>query len=169
MSTVGRFLTGAAVLALMLGASTYSAQSAAAKPQLISTLVGTWNCSYTGPKGTLTSTITFTSLNDMWLQDTEKDGKYGDRPAHTAFGFFGYDSKKHQYVSMGGSTLPGDYGVGTAAASPETSDMTFVGAYPADPTHDKTVFHFGATKVTSVDTWTEKGKAMTGHGVCTKQ
>ena len=169
MSTLVRFLSGAAVVALIFGASTHSAQSAAAKPQLLSTLVGTWNCSYTGPKGTLTSSITFTSLNDMWLQDTEKDGKYGDRPAHAGFGYFGYDAKKHQYVSMGGSSLPGDYGIGTADAAPDAMVMTFVGAYPADPTHDKTVYHFTSNKVTSIDTWTKNGKSMTGNGSCTKQ
>lgn len=169
MSTLRRLLTGAMVVALAFGAATISAQSAAATPKLLPVLVGTWNCTYTGPKGTQTSSITFTSLNDLWLQDTEKDGAYGKRPAHSSFGFFGYDPKKHMYVSMGASSLASDYGIGTATASPAAMTMTFSGNYPADPTHDKTVYTFTSTKVTSVDSWTEKGKAMSGHGSCTKQ
>lgn len=169
MSITGRLITGVAVFALAFGVHASAAQATAAKPQLLSMLPGTWNCTYKGPKGTVASTITFTRLNDMWVQDTEKDGAYGKRPAHAGAGMMGYDSTKHQYVSMGGSTIPGDWGVGTANAAPDAMDMTFINAYPADPTHDKSVYHFSATKVTSSETWTKSGKVMSGQGVCTKQ
>lgn len=169
MSSARRFFIGVASLLLALGAGTYGAHAAATKPVLLPILVGTWNCTYTGPKGTSTSTITFTAVNDLWVQDTEKDSAYGDRPAHTGFGAVGYDPKKHQYIGWGASTIPGDYGVGVADASPAAMSMTFTGAYPADPTHDKTTYHFSATKMTSVDTFMEKGSSKTGHGSCTKQ
>jgi hypothetical protein len=146
-----------------------SARAASETPALLNMLVGTWDCTYVGPKGKQTSSITFTKANDLWLQDTEQDGAYGDRPAHAGAGLFGYDPKGHQYVGMGGSTLPGDFGIGTAKASSTAMTMTFIGAYPPDPTHDKTTYTFSSTKVTSVDSFTEKGKAMTGHGSCTKQ
>ena len=145
------------------------ARAAAPQPALLPMLVGTWNCTYASPKGKSTSTITFTSTNDLWLTDTEQDSAYADRPAHTGGGMLGYDSKKKQYVGMGGSTIPGDWGISTAKASPTATTMTFIGAYPPDPTHDSTLFHFSATKIASVDTWTEKGKTMTGRGECTKQ
>ncbi len=157
-----------AVFAWCLNGASTPARAAAAKPALLSMAVGTWNCTYVGPKGKSTSTITFTSANDLWLTDTEQDSAYGDRPAHTGAGMLGYDPKKQQYVGMGASTIPGDWGIGTAKASPAATSMTFIGAYPPDPTHDATAYHFTPTKITSTDTWTEKGKTMTGHGTCTK-
>lgn len=151
-----------------LNCTVTTAVAAAPKPVVLGMLVGTWNCTYVGPKGKETSTITFANANGLWLTDTEQDGAYGDRPAHSGTGMLGYDSKKQQYVGMGGSTLPGDYGIGTAKASPTATSMTFVSAYPADPTHDTTAYHFMPTQITSVDTWTEKGKKMTAHSTCTK-
>lgn len=155
-------------ISALTGAGTV-ARAAAQQPALLSMLVGTWNCTYTSPKGKSTSSITFTSANDLWLTDTEKDSAYADRPAHTGAGMLGYDSKKDQYVGWGGTTISGDWGVGTAKASPTATTMTFIGAYPPDPTHDSTRYVFTPTKITSTDMWTEKGKPMIGHGVCTKQ
>jgi hypothetical protein len=169
MKMLRRFICLAVVLVCATTMAGTSARAAASSPAVLSMLVGTWNCTYVGPKGTQTSSITFTKANDLWLSDTEHDGAYGDRPAHDGAGLLGYDSKGHQYVGMGGSTLPGDFGIGTAKASPMATTMTFVGAYPPDPTHDKTTYTFTSTKITSLDSFTEKGKAMTGHGTCTKQ
>jgi hypothetical protein len=157
-----------AIFAWCLNGSARPAQAVAVKPAVLSMLVGTWNCSNVGPKGKSTSSITFTTANDLWLTDTEQDGAYGDRPAHKGTGMFGYDSKKQQYVGMGGSTIPGDWGAGTAKASPTATSMTFVGVYPPNPTHDRTAFQFTTTKISSTDTWTEKGKTMTAHATCTK-
>jgi hypothetical protein len=158
-----------AVAAAVAGTSTF-ARAAAQTPALLTMLPGTWNCTYHGPKGTQTSTITFTSVNSSWLQNTEKDGAYGKDPAHEGVGLLGYDNKKDQYVGMGGNTLPGgEWGMGTAKASPTATTMTFVGAYPPDPTHETTAYVFSPTSVTWHDAWTEKGKPMTGHGSCTKQ
>jgi hypothetical protein len=169
MIVARRLLCLSVVLACVATLGSQSARAASASPALITMLVGTWNCTYDGPKGKQTSSVTFTKANDLWLQDTEQDGAYGDRPAHVGVGLLGYDAKGHQYVGMGGSTLPGDFGIGTAKASPSATTMTFVGAYPPDPTHDKTTYTFTSTKITSLDMFTEKGKAQTGHGVCTKQ
>lgn len=166
-----RAVIAGAVSVLLLGASVAFAYAANEKPYLMTDLVGTWNCTYDGPKGHQTSTITITAIDgaDNWVQYTSKDGKYGDRPAHTSFGLIGYDPKKKQYISMGGTSLPADYGIGHAPASATAKSMTFVGDYPADPTHDKTTYQVGDTKMSSADSWTEKGKAMTAKGSCTKQ
>jgi hypothetical protein len=163
------FICLSIVLACAMTIAGTSAGAASSSPAVLGMLVGTWNCTYESPKGSQTSSITFTKANDLWLTDTEQDGAYAGRPAHDGAGLFGYDPKGHQYVGMGGSSLPGDFGIGTAKALPTAMTMTFVGAYPPDPSHDKTTYTFTGTKVTSIDTFTEKGKTMTGHGTCTKQ
>jgi hypothetical protein len=170
MSSRRTFLCLALVVASTLaGTSTY-ARAAAQTPALLTMLPGTWNCTFHGPKGTRTSTLTFSSANSSWLQDSSKVSAYGGNPAHEGVGLLGYDNKKDQYVGMGGNTLPGgDWGMGTAKASPTATTMTFVGAYPPDPTHETTAYTFTASSVTWHDAWTEKGKAMSGHGTCTKQ
>ncbi len=166
-----RFLLSIAlVVSATLAGTTTFARAAAQTPVLLTMLPGTWNCTYHGPKGTQTSTTTFTSANASWLQDTEKDGAYGTDPAHDGVGLLGYDNKKGQYVGMGGNTLPGGgWGMGLAKASPTATKMTFTGAYPPDPTHNKTAYTFGASSIAWTDRWTQKGKAMSGHGSCTKQ
>ncbi|HVR47336.1 MAG TPA: hypothetical protein VMT95_11975 [Candidatus Binatia bacterium] len=155
---------------LALGGTIALARAAVQQPVLLTMTPGTWSCTYHGPKGTRTSTLTITSQNANWLLILGKTGVYGTTPAHEGATLFGYDNKKDQYVAMGGNTLPGgDWGIGIAKASPTATTMTFEGGYPPDPTHDKTTYAFGASTITYNETWTEKGKAMTGHGSCAKQ
>lgn len=168
MSFVPRLSCAAVVAASILAVSPVSVNAAAQRPALLTTVLGTWNCTYQSAKGKQTSTITFTRLNDLWVQGISHNGAYAGRPANDGVTLIGYDAKKNQYIAMGASTMPGDYGIGTASASPSSMRMTFSGAYPADPTHDKTTYVFSGNKMTSMDAWTEKGKAMTGHGTCTK-
>jgi hypothetical protein len=146
------------------------ARAAAQQPAILTLMQGSWSCTYHGPKDTQTSTLTVTSQNSNWILITSKDGAYGTTPAHESATLVGYDSKKGQYVGFGGNTLPGgDWGVGTAKASPSATSFTVLSAYPPDPTHDKTTYTFTPTSWNWNDTWTEKGKPMTGHGTCTKQ
>jgi hypothetical protein len=70
---------------------------------------------------------------------------------------------------MDGSTIPGELAVTTAKAALTATGMTFVTAYPADPTHEKNVFHFSSTAITNTDTWIENGKPVTAYFNCTKQ
>jgi hypothetical protein len=159
----------AAIVALI--ATGASVRAATPAPALFTLLPGTWNCTFQGPKGTQITTPTFTASINNWVSETGKVGAYGNTAAHEDTSIFSYDSKKGEYVSMGGSSVAGgdDWGVGTAKASPTATTMTFVNAYPADPTHEKDVYSFSASKVSWTSTWTEKGKVMTGHGSCTKQ
>jgi hypothetical protein len=157
-----------AVTAALAGTGTF-VRAAAPKPALFSMLTGTWNCTYHGPKGTRTSSATFTAVNSNWLQYSGKVSAYGGTPAHESINLLGYDSKKGEYVGMGGSSLPGDWGIGTAKASPTAMTMTFSSAYPADPTNQKTTYTFGSPTTTFTSSWTEKGKAMSAKGTCTKQ
>src|SRR5579862_975868 len=163
------FLGFALVAALVMIAPSGRASAAIAMPAALATLVGSWNCSYTGPKGTSHSTYTISKISDLWVQGTGDEGAYGDRPAHKAFFMIGYDPKKHMYVSMGGDTLAGDYGTSTAAAAASAMKMTYVNSYPADPTHEKDVWTYTPTTISIASAWTEKGKAMTSKGSCTKQ
>jgi hypothetical protein len=164
------FLCLALVAACAVAATTSFARAAAQGPALLAMMPGTWSCTYRGPKGTRTSMLTITSQNSNWLLILGKDSSYGTTPAHEGVTLIGYDSKKAQYVAMGGNSLPGaDWGIGTAKASPAATTMTFLGAYPADPTHDKTTYTFGSTGISWNETWTETGKTMSGHGSCTKQ
>ena len=160
------FCVVAALIALptMAGAQTQ-------KAALMTALPGTWSCTFHGPKGTRTGTITFTSVNDNWLQATSKISAYDTTPAHEGIGLFGYDSKKGEYVSMSGNTVAGndDWGVGIAKASPAATTVTFDGGYPPDPTQEKNSYTLSGSTLTSTSSWTEKGKAMSGHGSCTKQ
>ena len=167
---LSRFLFGVALVAALgtIGALR-PASAAAAMPAALSTLVGSWNCTYTGPKGSSHSTYTITKVSDLWVEGTGEEGAYGDRAAHKSFFLIGYDPKKHMYVSMGGDTLAGDYGTSTAPASATAMKMTYVNSYPADPTHEKDVWTYTPTTISIASAWTEKGKAMTGKSSCTKQ
>lgn len=165
-----RLLFGfALVTALVMSAPSGHASAAMAMPSALAALVGSWNCSYTGPKGTSHSTYTISKVSDLWVQGTGDEGAYGDRPAHKSFFMIGYDPKKHTYVSMGGDTLAGDYGISTANAGASAMKMTYVNSYPADPTHEKDVWTYTPTTVAIASAWTEKGKAMSSKGSCTKQ
>jgi len=138
--------------------------SAAQTPQILKVSEGTWNCTYHGPKGTSPGSTTFTRLNANWLQDTSKNSAYGNMPASSGAGLFGYDPKKRQYIGMHASSRPGNWGVSTASASPSAMSMTLAITYPVDRTHDETAYHFTAHRVTFTETWTGKGMPMSGHG-----
>jgi len=157
-------------LAASLGfaASAGPAGAAMATPAALGTLVGSWSCSYTGPKGTSHSTYTITKISDLWVEGSGDEGAYGDRPAHKSFFMIGYDPKKQMYVSMGGDTIAGDYGISTAKAAPSAMRMTYVNSYPADPTNEKDVWTYTPTSIAIASSWTEKGKNMTSKGSCTK-
>ncbi len=155
---------------LALGGTSALARAAAPQPVILTMMQGSWSCTYHGPKGTQTSALTVTSQNANWDLLTSKDGAYGTTPAHDSVTLVGYDSKKGQYVGFGGNTLPGgEWGLGTAKATPAATSFTVMNAYPPDPTHDKTTYTFTASSWSWIDTWTEKGKPMTGKGSCTKQ
>ncbi len=97
-----RFLCLGTVLAFMAGGVARAAQSSASQPAVLASIVGTWNCTYHGPKGTMKSTIAFTCVNDLWDQGISKEPAYAGRPANDGIVLVGYDSKKHQYVSFSG-------------------------------------------------------------------
>lgn len=160
-----RTLGGALVC---VAALTTSFASAAEKPALLSMMAGTWNCTSTGPDGTTTSSGTFTATSSGWLLYSGHTSAHGKTPASDSSSLIGYDSKAGEFVSMGGSTIPGDWGVGTAKASPSALTMTFTSNYPADPTNEKDTYTFSATKMTWTSTWTKHGKAMKSAGSCTK-
>ena len=170
MTVLHRMISSCAVLAIALGATVGLGKAApATKPALLPVLIGTWSCTYTGPKGKQTSSVTFTRLNDAWIQGIGKNGAYGKDPANASVDVIGYDAKKQQYIDMSGNTMSHDnYGISHAAASATALTMTWVGYFPTDPSNGKTLYHFAPTKFTSHSTWTEKGKAMSGDGVCTK-
>ena len=154
---------------LAIAGGTRPATAAMAMPSALATLVGNWSCTYTGPKGTSHSTYSLTKISDLWVQGTGDEGAYGDRPAHKSFFMIGYDPKKKMYVSMGGDTIAGDYGTSTASATATAMKMTYVNAYPADPTHERDVWTYTSTTISVASTWTEKGKTMTAKSTCTKQ
>ncbi|MBV8639215.1 MAG: hypothetical protein JO322_14145 [Candidatus Eremiobacteraeota bacterium] len=164
-----RTLRIGAIFGCALAATVSFSHAASSKPAFMTALVGTWNCTYDGPKGHQSSTLTFSAMNDTWLKETEKDGAYGKDPAHEGFGYITYDTKKHQYIDMGGTTLANDYGVSSADASPSATSITFVGAFPADPSHGRNLITLNGNTVTTHSSWTQKGKQLSGHGSCTKQ
>jgi hypothetical protein len=137
-------------------------------PASLQALVGSWACTYAGPKGTSKSTYTITRAGDLWVQGSGHTSAVPGRPANDSFFMIGYDPKKHVFVSMGGSTIAGDYGISTAPGAASAMTMTYVNNYPADPTHEKDWWSISSTGLTIASTWTEKGKAMTGKGSCAK-
>ena len=150
-------------------ASLQPASAAAGLPPALSALVGNWNCTYTGPKGTSKSTYTISKINDLWIGGTGDTSAYPGRPANKSFFSFGYDPKKHVFITLGGSSIPGDYGASTADAAEGAMTMTYTASWPADPSHDRDVWHFTQSGITIASSWTEKGKTMSGKGSCTKQ
>ena len=170
MSSSRSILYAAYAVLFAIGSGVGLARAAAQQPVLLTMTPGTWSCTYHGPKGTRDSTLTITSQNANWILIAGKTGAYGATPAHEGATLFGYDDKKGEYVAMGGNTLPGGgWGLGIAKASPTATTMTFAGGYPPDPTHDKTTYTFTTSTITYTEAWTEKGKAMSGHGSCRKQ
>jgi hypothetical protein len=144
------------------------ATAAMQTPASLQALVGNWACTYTGPKGTTKSTYTITKSGDLWVQGSGHTSASPGRPANDSFFLIGYDPKKHVFVNMGGSTLPGEYGISTAPGAARAMTMTYANEYPADPTHEKDVWSYTSTGLTIASAWTEKGKTMTGKGTCTK-
>jgi hypothetical protein len=145
------------------------ASAAMQAPASLQALVGHWTCTYSGPKGKTTSTYTISRVADLWVEGTGHTSAYPGRPANDSVFMFGYDPKKHTYVSMGADSVAGDWGVSTAQGGPTAMTMTYVNNYPADPTKENDVWHFTPTSITIASTWTEKGKAMSSKGACTKQ
>jgi hypothetical protein len=138
-------------------------------PASLAALIGSWSCTYTGPKGTVQSTYTISRFSDLWVSGTGASGAYGGRPANKSFFFVGYDPKKHSFISMGGSTLAGDYNSSSASAAASAMDMTYTNVWPADPSHERDVWHFSPTAIAIASSWMEKGKPMSGKSSCTKQ
>ncbi len=147
-----RYLFGITGLTLLIiscagyGAA-HAAAGSASSPVLFANIAGTWSCTAHGPKGTRTSTTTWTRLADGWFQGVGKHSAVGNMPAGTSASLLGYDSKNQEYVSMGGSSTAGDWGVGVAKASPSASTFTFDGAYPPDPTHEKSTYRVSANRL----------------------
>jgi hypothetical protein len=131
-------------------------------------LVGSWSCTYTGPKGTSKSTYTITRSGDLWVQGSGHTSASPGRPANDSFFAIGYDPKKHLFVNMGASTVASDYGISTAPGAASAMTMTYANNYPADATHERDVWSYSSTGLTISSTWTEKGKTMSGKGSCTK-
>ncbi|MGA2760393.1 MAG: hypothetical protein ABSF08_08755, partial [Candidatus Cybelea sp.] len=80
-------------------------------PASLQALLGKWTCLYTGPKGTSRSTYTITRSSDLWVLGSGHTAASPGRPASDSLFMLGYDPKKHVFVSMGASSLPGDYGI----------------------------------------------------------
>jgi hypothetical protein len=169
MTNFSRLLAMTVLIGLAAIGICRPAAAAMQTPASLQALVGSWSCTYTGPKGTAKSTYTISRVGDLWVEGSGHTGAYPGRPANTSFFMIGYDPKKQMYVSMGGSTIAGDYGISTASAGPNAMTMTYVNNYPADPTHEKDVWNFSTSTLSIASTWTEKGKAMSSKGSCTKQ
>ncbi|HUA09862.1 MAG TPA: hypothetical protein VMA98_11400 [Candidatus Acidoferrales bacterium] len=166
--SISRSIFTLAVLVSLLAAGAIGAARAATLPTPLAALVGNWSCTYTGPKGSATSTYEIVKSNDLWISGTGDNGAYGKNPPSKTVFVWGYDTKKHLYLSMGGDTNPGDYGTSTATGPANATTLTFTNAWPADPTAEKDLWHFGNGKITVSSTWTEKGKTMTSKSVCSK-
>jgi hypothetical protein len=150
-------------------ASLQPASAAAGLPPALSALVGTWSCTYTGPKGSSKSTYTISKVNDLWIGGTGATSASPGRPANKSFFSFGYDPKKHVFITLGGSSIAGDYGASTADAAESAMTMTYTASWPADPSHERDVWHITPSGITIASSWTEKGKPTSGKGSCTKQ
>lgn len=137
-------------------------------PASLLVLAGSWSCTHTDPKGTSKSTYTITRSSDLWVQGSGHSSAIPGRPANDSFFAIGYDPKKHIFVNMGGGTIAGDYGIATAPGEASAMIMTYTNNYPPDPTHEKDVWSYTSTTLTIASSWTEKGKAMTAKGSCTK-
>ena len=137
-------------------------------PASLQALLGKWTCLYTGPKGTSRSTYTITRSSDLWVLGSGHTAASPGRPASDSLFMLGYDPKKHVFVSMGASSLPGDYGIATAPAAASAMTMTYVNHYPPDPSHEKDVWSIALTGLTIASSWTEKGKTMNGKGSCAR-
>ncbi|MFY9860349.1 MAG: hypothetical protein WBD57_03515 [Candidatus Cybelea sp.] len=166
---VRALVLGIAVSAGSTVAGLRPASAAAELPPALSALVGNWNCTYTGPKGTSKSTYAISKLNDLWIDGTGDTSASLGRPANKSFFSFGYDPKKHVFITLGGSSIAGDYGASTAYAAEGAMTMTYTASWPADPSHERDVWHITPSAITIASSWTEKGKPMSGKGSCTKQ
>lgn len=164
-----RFSSFIAVAALAAAAFAPPAGAAMTTPTVLSDLVGTWNCTFTGANGSGKSTYTIARAGDLWVQGTGDTAASGRRPATKSLFLIGYDPKKRRFINMGATSLAGEYGISTADAGAEATTMTYANSWPADPSHERDTWHYSPARITIASTWTEKGKTSTGKASCTKR
>jgi hypothetical protein len=136
---------------------------ASAAPTALSMMPGTWSCDSHGSNGKRSSTYTFTNIGDNVMQFSWVGKIHPDRKGA---GVWYYDTKAHEYVSMGAGA--GGWGVSRGSASPNDATVKLQDTYPPDPMNGTTTYHFSSNGVSYESRWSDKGKAMMQSGSCKK-
>lgn len=128
--------------------------------QRLSSLVGTWTCSYKGPYGNRTLTATGTRLDEDWVQ--LKGGTGGDT-------LVTYDAKRRLWLQFR-TGLQGNYALLIARAPATARTLHWKMVFPQRvPVGTTTISLPSASErvVTSVST--NNGKPITSSAFCTKR
>lgn len=162
-----RRVTSAAVVLGSIGITTAFAGAASPQQTTLQGFVGIWSCiTHSSDNKTYRETDSDTMYSD-WVRINATYPAQNGQPAGTGVTFFGYDSKKKQWVVTGVGT-DGSYFVATST-SPAFNGSAWSNQYPAD--HGTAVLHMARSTQYSMDMQTpgKNGKMMTQHAVCTKQ
>ncbi len=130
--------------------------------------IGTWSCakSVTNTK-TVRWAETATAYGDKWIKFTGVYPAEKATPASAYESLFGYDSERHQWVTVT-FIADGTYGIDKGTSGQNATIVTWVNAYPVEP-------HVPATQVLSKrgftvsGTYTEAGKPIFFHWNCAKR
>jgi hypothetical protein len=158
-------LRSIAMLTIGLAALSSALAEGAGTPATISILPGTWNCTTHGSTGTSTGTVTFTEVTPNIAQ-YRYTVTSGSGAGHKGGGEWLYDSKKGEYVALGGGTA--GWGVSRGPAAADAMTVTLTDTYPSDPANGTTTYRFTQSTIASTSDWKKSGKPMHDQQTCTK-
>lgn len=159
------YVSFAISLVSLLGGTIASARAAAATPAALSVLPGAWNCTAHASDGPSTATVTFTQVLPTLVQ-YRYSVTSGKGAGHKGGGVWFYDSKKGEYVAMGGGS--DGWGVSRGSASASAMTVTLLDTYPSDPTNGTSTFHFAPSTISYTSDWKKGDKPMHFQQTCTK-
>jgi hypothetical protein len=150
------------ILAPIVGGSTIAAIAAA--PAGVQVFAGNWSCQLRQGNVTYMSTIAAAPWGQWIKEDITYPAQAGE-PASKGIAFMGYDAQGHRWIYNETDDI-GAYFV-KKSDDRDVQASSWTGAYPASG--DVTTFHVLSHDRYTIDSnYTEGGKALTFHQVCTR-
>lgn len=150
------------IFASVVWASTASA--VAAVPAGVQTFAGSWSCRLQQGGVTYASTISAVPWGNWIKEDITYPAQAGE-PASKGIAFMGYDTQGHRWI-YNETDAVGSFFV-KKSDDRDVRASSWTGAYPASG--DVTTFHVLSHDRYTIDSrYTEGGKALSFHQVCTR-
>ena len=163
MSRALTILSLSLLLASGVSSAAWAAPSDVSQMANLQFMLGTWSCTNVIGSMTITESISIVAQNSHWLHGSGSRTVDGQSIGEDFY--IGYDADHARWVIVG-VDASGVYNVATSA-TPTLSPSTWIEAYPASDA--KGVFtQSSSSQYTMNTTWTENGRPMSSHEVCTK-